>query len=90
MAVEHTVVELCPDSFEGIDIVIGSTPDEIAEQFVPWAVAAGAVVVDESGAHRMLGSRPAGRTRSESSRRGPAFGASLPAPTAAQLKWWWR
>ena len=40
-------------AFDGVDIVIGSTPDEIANQFAPWAVAAGAVVVDESGAHRM-------------------------------------
>ncbi len=43
-----------PAAFDGIDIVIGSTPDEVALEFAPWAVAAGAVVVDESGAHRML------------------------------------
>lgn len=50
---QHEVVALQPDVFENVDIVIGSTPDDIAEQFVPWAVAAGAIVVDESGAHRM-------------------------------------
>ena len=51
---QHEIVELKPDVFAGTDIVIGSTPDDVAEQFVPRAVAAGAVVVDESGAHRML------------------------------------
>ena len=51
---EHTVVELGPDSFDGIDLVIASTPDDIAAQLVPWAKQAGAVVVDESGFHRML------------------------------------
>ncbi|MEC7566613.1 MAG: aspartate-semialdehyde dehydrogenase, partial [Planctomycetota bacterium] len=42
---EHTVVELGPDSFDGIDLVIASTPDDIAAQLVPWAKQAGAVVV---------------------------------------------
>ena len=52
---EQIPVELMnPEAFKGIDIAIGSTPDEIAREFVPWAVAAGAVVVDESAAHRML------------------------------------
>ncbi len=50
---DHCVHELTPDCFEDTDIVIGSTPDEVAEEFVPWAIKAGAVVVDESGAHRM-------------------------------------
>ena len=54
----HTIVELTPDVFSDLDIVIGSTPDEVAEQFVPWAVKAGCVVVDESGAHRMLDDVP--------------------------------
>ncbi len=50
---EYTVEELRPESFVGIDIVIASTPDEVAREFVPWAVARGAVVIDESGAWRM-------------------------------------
>ncbi len=53
-AERHTVQELGPDSFTGVDVVIASTPDDIATQFVPWAVAAGAVVIDESRAHRMM------------------------------------
>ena len=51
---EYEVVELSSEAFDSIDIVIGSTPDDVAQQFVPWAVQAGAVVVDESGFHRML------------------------------------
>jgi aspartate-semialdehyde dehydrogenase len=47
------VEELRPESFAGVDIAIGSTPDEIAQQFVPWAVERGCVVVDESGYFRM-------------------------------------
>jgi aspartate-semialdehyde dehydrogenase len=48
-----TIEEMTPESFAGVDIAIGSTPDEIAEQFVPWAVERGATVVDESGFWRM-------------------------------------
>jgi len=44
---------LKPDSFTGVDIAIGSTPDEVAAEFVPWAVERGTVVVDESAYYRM-------------------------------------
>ena len=47
------VEELTPDSFEGVDVAIGSTPDEVAAEFVPWAVERGTVVVDESAFFRM-------------------------------------
>ncbi|NBV47169.1 MAG: aspartate-semialdehyde dehydrogenase, partial [Planctomycetia bacterium] len=47
------VEELTPDSFHGVQIAIGSTPDEVAAEFVPWAVERGTVVVDESGQFRM-------------------------------------
>ena len=50
---EHTVEELCPEAFEGVDIAIGSTPDDVARDFCPWAVERGCVVVDESGYWRM-------------------------------------
>ncbi|GAA4424067.1 aspartate-semialdehyde dehydrogenase [Bremerella cremea] len=49
----HIVEEMTPESFKGIDIAIGSTPDEAAAEFAPWAVAAGCIVVDESGYWRM-------------------------------------
>jgi aspartate-semialdehyde dehydrogenase len=55
---EFTVEELTPDSFAGVDLAIGSTPDEIARDFVPWAVERGCVVVDESGYWRMDDSVP--------------------------------
>jgi aspartate-semialdehyde dehydrogenase len=51
---ETLKVELLePGAFENIDLVIASTPDEVSEEFAPWAVEAGAVVVDESGFWRM-------------------------------------
>lgn len=54
----HTVEELCPEAFEGIDLVIASTPDEVSLEFAPWAVEKGAIVIDESGAHRMMDDVP--------------------------------
>ena len=51
-------MELGPDAFDGMDLIIASTPDEVAAELVPWAKAAGAVVVDESGFHRMLPNVP--------------------------------
>ncbi|NDC63987.1 MAG: aspartate-semialdehyde dehydrogenase [Planctomycetia bacterium] len=44
---------LRPESFDGVAVAIGSTPDEVAAEFVPWAVERGTVVVDESGFFRM-------------------------------------
>ena len=51
--VSFDVEVLRPESFDGVAIAIGSTPDEVAAEFVPWAVARGTVVVDESGFFRM-------------------------------------
>ncbi|MEM8733771.1 MAG: aspartate-semialdehyde dehydrogenase [Planctomycetota bacterium] len=50
---EHEVKLLEPSAFNGVDLVIASTPDEVAAECVPWAVEAGAVVVDESAFYRM-------------------------------------
>lgn len=49
----HTVEELTPEVFADIDLAIGSTPDEIAKEFCPWAVERDCIVVDESGYWRM-------------------------------------
>jgi aspartate-semialdehyde dehydrogenase len=49
----HTVEEMTPDSFDGVELAIASTPDDIAEEFAPWAVERGCIVVDESGYWRM-------------------------------------
>ncbi|MCC6510623.1 MAG: aspartate-semialdehyde dehydrogenase [Pirellulaceae bacterium] len=48
-----TIEEMRPEAFEGVDLVIASTPDEVAAEFVPWAVQRGAIVVDESAYYRM-------------------------------------
>ncbi len=50
---QYTVELLCPEAFEGIDLAIGSTPDPVAKEFVPWAVERGCTVIDESGYWRM-------------------------------------
>ncbi|MFG0263482.1 MAG: aspartate-semialdehyde dehydrogenase [Novipirellula sp. JB048] len=42
-----------PGAFEDVDLAIASTPDEVSAEFAPWAVEAGAVVIDESGYWRM-------------------------------------
>jgi aspartate-semialdehyde dehydrogenase len=39
--------------FDGVDLVISSTPDEVARDFIPDAVRRGCVVIDESGYWRM-------------------------------------
>lgn len=53
MGEEHTVELLSPDAFGDIDLVIASTPDEVARDFAPWATSKGALIVDESGYWRM-------------------------------------
>jgi aspartate-semialdehyde dehydrogenase len=53
MGQEYTVEELTPEAFATIDLAIGSTPDEVAAKFVPWAIERDCVVVDESGYWRM-------------------------------------
>lgn len=47
------VEEMTPEAFAGVTVAIGSTPDEVAREFVPWAVEKGAIVVDESASYRM-------------------------------------
>ncbi len=53
-----TVELLTPEAFEGVDLVIASTPDEVAAEFIPWAVERGAVTVDESAFYRMAADVP--------------------------------
>lgn len=55
---DYPVEELRPEAFAGVDLAIGSTPDEVAREFVPWALERGCVVVDESGYWRMDPSVP--------------------------------
>ena len=50
---EILVEELQGPAFDGVDLVLGSTPDEVARDFIPDAVRRGCVVIDESGYWRM-------------------------------------
>lgn len=50
---EVKVEEATPDSFRGVDIVFASAGASVARQLAPHAVAAGAVVIDNSSAFRL-------------------------------------
>lgn len=50
---EYTIGELCAEAFDGVDLVIASTPDDVAGELLPAAVERGAKVIDESGYWRM-------------------------------------
>lgn len=47
------VKELTEDSFAGVDVVLASAGGSLSKKFNPHAVAAGAVVVDNTSAYRM-------------------------------------
>lgn len=47
------VEELCPEAFKGVELVISSTPDDTARDFIPYARKETKVIIDESGYWRM-------------------------------------
>ncbi len=49
----HTVEAIRAEAFDGIQIVLSSTPSSISKEFSPLAAKAGAIVVDNSSAWRM-------------------------------------
>lgn len=49
----HTIRPLAPEAFEGVEIVLSSTPASVSREWSPLAARAGAVVVDNSSAFRM-------------------------------------
>src|SRR5206468_6993123 len=49
----HTVEELTKDSFKGVQIAFFSAGGSVSKEFAPYAVQAGAVVVDNTSAFRM-------------------------------------
>ncbi len=53
MGKDVVVKEATPDSFKGIDIVLGASPNKLAKEMAPHIVAAGAVFVDNSSAFRL-------------------------------------
>lgn len=50
---DYTIEEARPESFKGIDLVLSSAGGAISREFVPHAVKAGALVVDNTSAFRM-------------------------------------
>ena len=48
-----TVEELTPESFQGVDYVLGACENDITKMWMPWAQKAGCVVVDNSSAYRL-------------------------------------
>ena len=48
-----TIALACDEAFEGVDIVLGAAENDIAKQFAPAIVKAGAVFVDNSSAFRL-------------------------------------
>ena len=48
----HAVAELSADAFEGVDLAFFAAGGAVGQQFVPIAVAAGAVTIDKSSAFR--------------------------------------
>lgn len=50
---EYTIEEMRPEAFDGVQLAISSTPDEVARDFIPDAVKRGCLVIDESGYWRM-------------------------------------
>ena len=50
---EITVETMEGPAFDDVDLVISSTPDDVARDFIPDAVRRGCVVIDESGYWRM-------------------------------------
>ena len=50
---EHVVEEATPDSFRDVDIAFISASGDVSRALAPAAVAAGAVVIDDSSAFRM-------------------------------------
>ncbi len=50
---DYTVEALTKECFAGSDLVIASTPDDVAAEYLPAAVESGCKVIDESGYWRM-------------------------------------
>ncbi|NBK99074.1 MAG: aspartate-semialdehyde dehydrogenase [Erysipelotrichia bacterium] len=50
---EITIEEATKDSFTGMDIVLGAAENDIAKALLPYAIKAGALVIDNSSAYRL-------------------------------------
>ena len=87
---ERTVEELRPEAFDGVQLAIASTPDEVARDFVPEAVQRGCVVVDESGYWRMDPKVPLVIPEVNPEAHSPASGDHRQSQTAPRRRWSWR
>lgn len=47
------VEELKPESFQGVDYVLGACENDVTKGWMPWAQEAGCVVIDNSSAYRL-------------------------------------
>lgn len=54
----HTVEAVTHESFNGVDVVLSSAGGSVSQEYAPIAVAAGAVVIDNTSAYRMDPSVP--------------------------------
>jgi aspartate-semialdehyde dehydrogenase len=54
----YPVEPLIEERVHDLDIVIASTPDEVAKECASWVVRQGGILIDESAAHRMLADVP--------------------------------
>jgi aspartate-semialdehyde dehydrogenase len=50
---DYPIEPITPEAFEGVEIVLSSTPGSVSREWSPIAASAGAVVVDNSSAFRM-------------------------------------
>lgn len=50
---KYTVEPIRPEAFQGVQIVLSSTPSSVSKEYSPIAAQAGAIVVDNSSAWRM-------------------------------------
>lgn len=50
---QYTVEPIRPEAFQGVQIVLSSTPSSVSREFSPVAAKAGAIVIDNSSAWRM-------------------------------------
>lgn len=48
-----TVEELTPDSFKGVDYVLGACENDVTKKWMPWALENGCTVIDNSSAFRL-------------------------------------
>ena len=80
--------ELSADAFAGVDLAFFAAGGAVSQEFVPVAVAAGAVAIDKSSAFRGDPDVPLVVPEVNADRPRLATRASSPRPTARPSRWW--